>query len=77
MNDFYVSFNLLINIQGLKKIFLFFKNEIVIFFFLLNIELWLYCIFCLIEEVNCFVYILSLYLFKLSWNRLYIVYIGN
>lgn len=51
------------------------KNEIVNF--LLNIELWLYRTFCLTEKVYCFVYTPSLYSFKPSWNRLYIVHIGN
>lgn len=67
MNDLRASPNSLTNAQGLKKTPPPPKNEIVIF--LLNIELWLYRTFCLNTP--------SLYSFKPSWNRLYIVHIGN
>lgn len=76
MNDLHASPNSLTNTQGLKTTPPPPKNEIVIFF-LLNMELWLYRTFCLTEKVNCFVYTPSLYSFKPSWNRLYIVHIGK
>lgn len=75
MNDLHASPNSLTNTQGLKTTPPPPKNEIVDF--LLNIELWLYRTFCLTEKVYCFVYTPSLYSFKPSWNRLYIVHIGN